>query len=281
MSERIIQRLISVILSFVVSFLSAFGIEVPQEIVWGARGITGDVSTGTEAEAAELTLPEDVTIYYGEVAEEDILVLPEYEKAYASRDLLVQMERKISEEEARELAEVNGAELVGFISLTGTCQWRLSQGMEQNRLFEIQEEVEGFDGVACVSLNYLSDEQPASWGDDIAYWFEGVTKEEMKWGFTKSHGEFAWENQNWMKEPVSVAVLDFGFQKHEKLHYQLCADGAGEDREHGTHVMGIIGAERKNEKKICGIYPKAANRLYAYDVSKTSTMKKISFILNY
>lgn len=264
------QRLISAILSFIISIFSMFGVDIPPEMIGGTEKST----VSTEAAIPVPSLPEDLVMYCEEVFEEDISVLPDSGMQYAARDLLVQMESEVTEEEARALAREYGADLAGLINLTGTCQWRFPGKPGRDMLLAVQEEVEALPGIACVSLNYIFDGEgqggtPLS--DSVPQ--ETASKKADKlWGFTKSHGEFAWEHQDWMKEPVSVAVLDMGFQNHNKLQYKLLHSGAEEDKVHGTHVMGIIGATRKKKKEVCGIYPKASGRMYAYDISNSSSM---------
>lgn len=272
------QRLISAILSFIVSFLSMFGVDIPPEAIWRTEGSA--VSTETAIEVP--SLPENLVMYCEEVVEEDISVLPGSGMHYAARDLLVQMDSEVTEEEARALAQEYGADLVGFINLTGTCQWRFPGDADRDMLLALQEEVEALPGIACASLNYLFDDegQGGSPLSDSVPQETASKKADKLWGFNQSHGEFAWEHRDWMKEPVSVAVLDMGFQDHDKLQYKLLHLGSGEDRVHGTHVMGIIGAARRKKKEVCGIYPEAAGRMYAYDISNASMIEHVVEIVD-
>ena len=46
---------------------------------------------------------------------------------YADNELLIQPSKPISEKEAKALAEKHGAELVGYLSVSGTSQWRFAK----------------------------------------------------------------------------------------------------------------------------------------------------------
>ncbi|MCI8295599.1 MAG: S8 family serine peptidase [Lachnospiraceae bacterium] len=264
--ENIVQKIIAAFLSFLLGLLSLFNLNPTRETVWGREDTIAD------GEVEALPLPEGITLYCAAVPEEEIASLPDSDVRYASRDLLLQMEGEVAEEEAQELAWAYGAELVGFIDLTGTCQWRFTEEMGYDELVAVLEELGEREEVACASLNYIVDRaavEPEGLESGRRIIAE---KNKAVWGAEQSHVGFAWEHREWLKEPVSVAVLDFGFQQHPKLHYAQLRQGNDVDPNHGTHVMGIIGAE-PGRKDVRGVYPEASGHMYAYDISGCSDME--------
>lgn len=273
--EDIIHKIIAAFLSFIMGILSLFNPGPAREVIWG-----------TEESAAEetmhvLPLPEDIILYCEAVPPEDIAVIPDSGVRYASRDLLLQMKGDVTEEEARELAGAYGAKLAGFIDLTGTCQWRFAGEMAYDELNAVLEELGEREEVACASLNHIVDQPTAATEglESKKRIIAAKKKSEAVWGAEQVHVPFAWEHREWFKEPVSVAVLDIGFQSHDALHYTQLKEGAQKDTKHGTHVMGIVGAE-PGRKDVRGVYPEASGHMYAYDISGGSNMDVFVYIVD-
>ena len=132
-------------------------------------------------------------------------------------------------------------------------------------------------------LQNFNDAQGKSWGLEAINTFGA-------WDLLNSHSE--------QVHPVKVGILDGGFDvRHEDLGFAawFYEDGKNgtenimdydpkdlrvpvavkvlnllAEKEHGTHVAGIIGAKNDNDTGICGIYPYGNNNLYAVSSSNVT-----------
>ena len=75
---------------------------------------------------------------------------------YADNELIVQLANPTTEAEARRIARENGAELVGFISVSGTCQWRLKKGHTYDELRAMCSKIEAVQDYASATPNEYS-----------------------------------------------------------------------------------------------------------------------------
>ena len=100
---------------------------VNGQIVEVGKETTRYISAGSE-------LPKGVSLYYSDTPEAEIEQTPDGAFRYGNRELLVQPERNVTERQAKELAKAYDAELAGFLSLTGTCQWRLNRAYRYEEL---------------------------------------------------------------------------------------------------------------------------------------------------
>ena len=103
-----------------------------------------------------------------------------------------------------------------------------------------------------------------------------------EWGLTAIKVPEVWSEYGEKLHDVKVGVVDSGFlATHEDLALSVCAtvnsgncsifnDGEN-DSNHGTHVIGTIGAIHNNGAGIAGVMAINRNSLYGYDISGVSS----------
>lgn len=217
--------------------------------------------------------------------------------AYADNELIVQLTEGTSEKEAESIARENQAELVGFISITDTCQWRFDEAYSLEELKAYADELTELPQVEAVYVNffteYESDAMPSSESD------EWRRQQSYRWGYLNIHADVVWDYVDDMKDPINIGIMDAGFQLHDDLDYIIVRKGGNitefnevmdlgeriirffrsEDNdsggrnetvamelEHGTHVTGITAATCDNNIGIAGVYPDPTGEgdIYAY-----------------
>lgn len=218
--------------------------------------------------------------------------------AYADNELIVQLAEGTSEREAKSIAGENQAELVGFISITDTCQWRFDEAYNLEELKAYADELTELPQIEAAYVNYFAEyESDAILSQEAEEW---RGEPYYRWGYLNVHADAVWEYVDDMKDPVNIGILDGGFQFHDDLDYIIVRKGGkvtevndikdvGKsifrlfhlkdessdgslyeeievELEHGSHVTGIAAATCNNGIGIAGVYPDLSGEgeIYGY-----------------
>ncbi len=117
-------------------------------------------------------------------------------------------------------------------------------------------EVVRLDIIDNTSIQVTSYTEDPWWGDD------------NQWGLTAIKAPEAWNEYSGYIRNIKIGVVDNGFRTtHEDLNIPrinvVNLDYGTDD--HGTHVMGTIGAIHNNEKGLAGVIKTNRNSLFGYD----------------
>ncbi len=203
----------------------------------------------------------------------------------AENEILLVAEPGYGYEEIEKLAEAYGAQIVGWIELTGDYQLLLKGNYTEEELTKIAEEMEADERIQSAYPNYFFDmeentEEHAGfiYGDEWEADLQNYGDHQGRsWGFEAIHTLEAWDvlldnPENAM--PVRLGLIDSGFDvNHEDLGFAVDEEGriqvfyndvdAGE---HGTHVAGTMAARANNSAGICGVYPYGDGNLFGVSI---------------
>ena len=223
-------------------------------------------------------------IYYYQTPAEHIA--EENGISFADNEILVVANEGVSKKDIEQLAEKYGAEIVGYIEVTGDYQWKLTEAKSKEEIDSLIKEISNEEIVESSSKNLFLENNVNS---EIQYGkkWKGDLKNptDMKgksWGVEAINAPEAWNLMNEKNaeiNPVRVGVIDSGFnESHEDLIYsqtfyndkfeefwqdaqKITDKKERSDRtthlQHGTHVSGTMAANGTNDKGICGVYPYA------------------------
>ena len=265
-----------------------------------------DISDGTQDGEDTLQTEQkgkfvlDDSLYYGDVAEENIRKEGESVLEYADNQLLITAEKGTTKEQVESLLASYQAKIVGYIEVTNTYQIQFPKGYSKKELEQIGEELEQNQQVSDYMINAVFD-------TDISAVYPNDKKWKNKWGDTYPkgnnwgmeaiHAPEAWEYKDRLST-VNVGVWDNTFAEHKDLHYEdiwqnisvkdLKARDKESNENHGNHVSGTIGAEFDNGVGVCGVSP--AVDLYAtsfaageskYNSSSMALMAGMTYLINH
>lgn len=208
--------------------------------------------------------------------------------AYADNELIVQLAEGTSETEAKSIARENQAELVGFISITDTCQWRFDEAYSLEELKTYADELTELPQVEAAYVNFFTEYESDAMPSSESFEWKGKG---CYWGYADIHADKVWDYIDDMKDSINIGVWDGGFLRNSDLDYILVRKGQGEkeadwkELEHGTHVTGIMAAICNNKIGIAGVYPDplGEGEIYAYaykygDGTSVSTVQEMNDI---
>lgn len=229
-------------------------------------------------------------LVYHEPAAENIVMQGGF--GYVNNELLVTLDSADSLPVLKEYLAGVGGEVVGEIPLTADYQIMLSGTYSEEELEAMIEQLKALPYVRRSSLNYAFELENDAISGSSAYYpndekwdsWEGTSGN--NWNMKAIDAPGAWVYRDQM-QPVNVGVIDSIFYPyHEDLKdafqemplgnisamgpYKY--NGLGwwtSEQSHGTHVVGIIGADFDNEKGVCGVAPNA--KLYGATYKKGKT----------
>ena len=229
--------------------------------------------------------------YYVPVTE--ALVQKDAGTEYIGNQLIVISKAGVSKKEIESLLHAGGMSIVGYIELMDTYQVRLPESYSLDELSGIAESLQNDARIESaepdiVWVPQLEDYRDDPWNEDGApsHWDDGITGN--NWGVKAINAPYCWDNYS--LGPIYVGVIDSMFDpQHEDVRFAFLANNdifyhykSGEhdhNREHGTHVSGIIGAAH-NTTGISGV----VEDCFLYGFSKlgyTGVMDDLSAIAGF
>lgn len=227
--------------------------------------------------------PGEITYY--ETKKENIVSSDETGLTYANNEILLTASEKASYSDIERLAAEYDAEIKGYIEVVGDYQLVLSKKYTEDELNDIVDELKENELVDEASLSLIShisiqaDEDATNDTRWKGKWEENYPDGE-NWGLEAIRCPSAWNLYEKAKNvnPVKVGVLDMGIYPEQEdlvnvvdeVFYNNTSDK--DDANHGTHVAGIIGAERNNKTGITGVYPSSKGNVYGSTMKVGSTV---------
>ena len=229
-------------------------------------------------------------LIYHEPAAENVVMQGGF--GYVNNELLVTLDSSDSLSALKDYLRTIGGEVVGEIPVTADYQILLPDTHTQEELDQMIEQLKALPYVRHSSLNYAFElENDAISGSSAYYpndkkWDDWSGNSGNNWNMKAIDAPGAWVYRDQM-QPVNVGVIDSIFYPyHEDLKdvFQemplgnISAMGSYKynglgwwtsEQSHGTHVVGIIGADFDNEKGVCGVAPNA--KLYGATYKKGKT----------
>lgn len=181
---------------------------------------------------------------------------------FVNNRMILYFDQGINSTRKMEIIKEMGATIIGSLDIVDMYQVELS------KTFSNQESLEVYIQSLCEKYSEIISAEPEwiilSYDKENVSFVENVNEE--NWWLKTVDAELAWKYAKEMT-PVRVGVIDDGFDiRHEDLNIQFSsAERKAENsvEKHGTHVAGIIGAEKENQKGITGLA--WMNLLYGYD----------------
>ena len=224
-------------------------------------------------------------IYFEDIEDEnDIAYNADNGMPYVKNQLLISGLEGADKEVFEVITKDLGAEIVGFIELTNDYQIEFATDMTWEELENKRKYLESFSFVESVTPNVVifSEENMTTTNDAIyntkpegddynaEYEKDGFWNEALPYGYNWSLEAMkvpsAWDVLKSVDNPNSVkmGLIDSGFDNnHQDLSFvNIFGDNSQNDKNHGTHVAGIMAAKHNNGIGVSGV---ATNvRLYGY-----------------
>ena len=212
---------------------------------------------------------EDDGIYFKSITSKDEVIWKNEDIGYVHNQLIIMVNDSVSFEKMTEFVKEMNAEIVGFIDITNEYQVELKTNIDQFDLNSMVSELQQYQFVEYVSLNYVikkqynSEKNETFPNDKYLFLDQGVTEE--NWNLYAINVFDAWKYYNKM-EPVNIGIIDSGFfENHPDLDFKKVWNNENKNllsQWHGTFVAGIMAAEFNNTDGLAGICPK--KNLYGY-----------------
>ena len=177
----------------------------------------------------------------------------------------------VTVEEVNSASESIGGRIVGQVNL---LRWHIIEVDSQTEegLRNICDELMNTGLFSNVHLNILDDSGIDTFPTNDPWWNDGT-----QWGLDAISAPQAWENYDHIMREITLGVIDNGVRYgHEDLMIPrdnvINANIPGRNismryrvADHGTHVMGTIGAIHDNGLGLSGVINTRRTRLFAYD----------------
>ena len=219
-----------------------------------------EIVTVDSRNAEELS-DENDTFY--EPEKESITVVDE-KTAFINDAITVFFTDEASDEEKRDVIESVGGEIVGEADFLNQYEVKIKHS-ELEEITSLCDELMANENVEFATCTPMTDVQPNSipddpwtgypdWDDDVLNsWYRP-----SNWWIKAIDADKAWDYQDKMSH-IKIGLVDSGFDtEHEELKGKITFPSKFFEKhnapdDHGTHVAGIIAAERDNGIGISGI----------------------------
>lgn len=200
-------------------------------------------------------------LYSSETDDNHIIVLKDGRK-FVDNEILLTAKDGVEKSEIESLVKEYQGRIVGYIKIMNDYQIRFDKTYSYDELEGLIEEFQKNPLIEEAMLQGVLDWDTRSISpatNDIKWigdWDAIPTG--ANWGIEAIEARQAWKYSKYMND-VHVGILDVGFDtNHEDLTFGEIPL-FNEEKNHGTHVAGIIGATYNNEKGITGISPNKVN----------------------
>ncbi|MBR6514840.1 MAG: S8 family serine peptidase [Clostridia bacterium] len=213
-------------------------------------------------------------IYYSQIEKEHIA---EDDKGnmYADNEILLVAADGTRFADIKSLAKKHGAEIAGYIEITGDYQLKFNNISSQEELEELLETLNNSPLVESAYINYVCYVDVDVNEERNGFYFGDKWKKDLQnfndckgksWGIEAIEVLASWDILNANKknvDPVKVGLIDCGFDTdHKDLGFAEVFYNNVNRRDHGTHVAGTMAAKTDNKEGICGVYPYGEGNLY-------------------
>ena len=171
----------------------------------------------------------------------------------------------VTESQMEEIAETLDGEIISVVRVLDMYTIRLPDQCTEAELTDLCEELLAtfptlIEGAYLALIEDIVGDATAHTNDP---WWEN-----NQWGLTAIGVPEVWSTYGNLIRNIKIGVVDNGFRaNHEDL--QIPAGNVFNrnlaDDDHGTHVMGTIGAVQNNNKGLAGLVDANRNSLYGYD----------------
>ena len=220
--------------------------------------------------------------YYRPVEEEEIV--EEDGVRYVGDQMLIVSAFGASYEEMETFFEERDMEIIGYVELIDTYQVQLDKSYTLSELHTMASELEKDRLVDSATVNTVRENAdfsiPSDPWDGNSNWDE-PNPYSGNWGVVAIHAPEAWER--WEPSVVRVGVLDSMFDEGNRDLNIVMTRGNevydrtpnNDDKAHGTHVSGTIGAIHDNGYGVAGVAENC--EIYGYSASRyRTTMDEVS-----
>ncbi len=220
--------------------------------------------------------------YTEPVEEED--VLEQDGVSYVGDQMVIVSGMDYSYDEMEEFLKLRDWEIVGYVELIDTYQVRLDRAYTLDELHSMVKEMEKDPHVDSATVNAVRENTsflaPSDPWDRAADWTQ-VRPGSANWGVMAIRAPQSWER--WEPEVVRVGVIDSVFEEdNPDLNFVMTKHNDifpyvsnVDDKTHGTHVSGTIGAIHNNNVEVAGVAENC--ELYGYSSLRfESTIDEVS-----
>ena len=222
--------------------------------------------------------------YYKPVEEED--VLEEDGVSYVGNQMVIVSSLNASQEEMEDFFSQHDMEIVGYVELIDTYQVQLDKEYTLAELHSMARELEKDPHVDSATVNAVRENTaflaPSDPWDGNSDWSRPAYAA-GNWGVVAIRAPQSWER--WEPAEVRAGVLDSMFDVDNRdLNYSMTKDNEvfkyvtdPDERAHGTHVSGTIGALHNNGLGVAGVAENCV--LYGYSAYRyEGTIEEVSAI---
>lgn len=210
---------------------------------------------------------QDCISYVGEIDQEHVKCYENASVQYVDNELLIQPRSSLSEVEAKKLADKHGANLVGYIGVSGTSQWRFPETKSFKELEILAKNLMDNSDIEFCAINiieqpsYLQNKCPTSDGVSWDSWYHF----DKSFAYRSVGADKIYELSDKMTAPVNIGIIDADFYDHLDLEHMIkdppVLNEGDEGYGHGSAVASVAAAKADNRAGIAGVYPVTDERI--------------------